>query len=82
MTHTGTQDSKLDLSTKNAASRIDRMLDEAIEESFPASDPVAFAMPHARVESGVLRTAASSPTTWLLVGGGLLALIALLALRR
>ena len=76
------QDAKLDLTNKHAARHVDRMLDDAIEDSFPASDPVALAMPRDRVETGTLRSAASSGTTWFLVGGGLLALIALLALRR
>jgi hypothetical protein len=75
-------DAKLDLTTKNAAHRVDRMLDDAIEDSFPASDPVSMAMPRRRVEASTLRTAAQSPTTWFLFGGGLLAVIALLAFRR
>jgi hypothetical protein len=82
MATTHTHDAKLDLTTRDAAHRVDRMLDDAIEDSFPASDPVALAMPRHRVEAGALRTAAESPTTWFLVGGGLLALIAILALRR
>jgi hypothetical protein len=82
MATTETHDPKLDLTTKNAAHRVERMLDDAIEDSFPASDPVALAMPRNRVESGALRSAAESNTTWFLVGGGLLALIAILALRR
>ena len=77
-----THDPKIDLSNRQAARHVDRMLDEAIEDSFPASDPVALAMPRARVETGALRSAAQSGTTWFLVGGGLLALIAFLALRR
>ena len=75
-------DAKLDLSTRNAAHRVDRMLDDAIEDSFPASDPVSLAMPRHRVEAGTLRTAAESPATWFVLGGGLLALIAILAFRR
>ena len=82
MPTTEQQDAKLDLTTKDAAHRVDRMLDDAIEDSFPASDPVALAMPRNRVESGALRSAAESSATWFLVGGGLLALLALLALRR
>jgi hypothetical protein len=77
-----TLDAKIDLSNKQAVRRVDRMLDDAIEDSFPASDPVALAMPRDRVESATLRSAAQSGTTWFLVGGGLLALVALLALRR
>ena len=82
MTTANIHDPKLDLTTKNAAHRVDRMLDDAIEDSFPASDPVALAMPRHRVEASTLRTAAESPTTWFLLGGGLLALIAILAVRR
>lgn len=82
MATTEPRDAKLDLSTKNAVHRVDRMLDDAIEDSFPASDPVALAMPRDRVETGALRSAAESSTTWFLLGGGLLALIAILALRR
>ena len=82
MATTDMYDAKLDLRTKDAAHRVERMLDDAIEDSFPASDPVALAMPRHRVERGTLRTAAESPTAWFLVGGGLLALIAILALRR
>ena len=75
-------DAKLDFSTKSAALRVERQLDEAIEDSFAASDPVSFAMPRNRIEPGLLNSAANSTTTWFLVGGGLLALIAFLALRR
>ena len=82
MATTEPRDAKLDLSTKNATRHVDRMLDDAIEDSFPASDPVALAMPRDRVETGALRSAAESSTTWFLLGGGLLALIAILALRR
>ena len=82
MPTTDMHDAKLDLRTKDAAHRVERMLDDAIEDSFPASDPVALAMPRHRVEPGALRTAAESPTAWFLLGGGLLALIAILAIRR
>ena len=75
-------DAKLDLSTKHAARRVERQLDDAVEDSFPASDPVSFAMPRNRVEPGFLNSAANSSSTWFLLGGGLLALIAFLALRR
>lgn len=82
MAISGTRDAKLDLSTKNAADRVERQLDEAIEDSFAASDPVSFAMPRNRVEPVLFNAAAHSTTTSFLVGGGLLALIACLALRR
>jgi LPXTG-motif cell wall-anchored protein len=77
-----THDAKLDLTTKTAAHRVDRMLDDAIADSFPASDPVALAMPRHRVESGAMRATAESPITWFVLGGGLLVTLALLAFRR
>ena len=77
-----THDATLDLSTNHAARRVERQLDDAVEDSFPASDPVSFAMPRNRVEPGLISSATDSTTTWFLLGGGLLALIAFLALRR
>ena len=82
------QDHKFDLSNKGAARHVDRMLDKAVEDSFPASDPVALSMPHDRVETRLqgLRNAANQvpmPSLGtLLLGGGLLAVIALLTLRK
>ena len=65
----------------NAAQRaVDRNLDNAVEDSFPASDPVQLSMPHDREELNLHRSFSSS-TMWL-VGGGLLAIIALIALKR
>ena len=65
----------------NAAQReVDRRLDDAVADSFPASDPVQLSMPHAREELNLHRRVA--PSTMWLVGGGLLAVIALIALRR
>lgn len=76
----GIQDT-LGLSSETARAReVERKLDDAIADSFPASDPVALSMPHDADELG--RTRAVSATTLMLVGGGLLALIALIALRR
>ncbi len=75
-------DAKLDLSNSKAANKVDRMLDDAVEDSFPASDPVALAMPRQRIEKNALRAAADSQNTWFVLAGGLLALIAFLALRR
>ena len=82
------QDHKFDLSNKGAASHVDRMLDNAVEDSFPASDPVALSMPHDRVESrfaGLKKAANQVPMpglATLLLGGGLLAVIAFLTLRK
>jgi hypothetical protein len=59
---------------------VERKLDDAIADSFPASDPVALSMPHDAEEMG--RVPALTPTTLMLVGGGLLAVIAFIALRR
>ena len=65
----------------NAAQReVDRKLDSAIEDSFSTSDPVQLSMPHDREELNLHRRVA--PSTMWLVGGGLLAVIALIALRR
>ena len=75
-------DAKLDLSNRNAAKRVDHMLDEAVADSFPASDPVALAMPRQRVEPSAWRTAANPRTHGSYLAGGLLAVIALLAMRR
>jgi hypothetical protein len=72
----GIQD-KLGLSSKPHA--IEEQLDNAVEDSFPASDPVSLAMPHHREE---LDLHTRSSTTMWLVGGGLLAIVALIALRR
>lgn len=72
----------LDLTTERSAAHVDRMLDEAIEDSFPSSDPVSLAMPHDRIESpdaaaSGRRTAYRRDASWplLLVGGIVLALL-------
>lgn len=76
----GIQDS-LGLTGDAARQRdVERKLDDAIEDSFSTSDPIALSMPHDAEEMG--RVPVVSPTTMILVGGGLLALIALIALRR
>lgn len=82
MATTKAADPKLDLSNRNAAKRVDRMLDDAVADSFPASDPVALSMPRDRVHPGPFRMAAESANTWFMIAGGLLAVIALIALRR
>jgi hypothetical protein len=65
----------------NSAHReVERRLDDAVEDSFPASDPVQLSMPHGREELN-LHNRIPSSTMWL-VGGGLLAVVALIALRR
>ena len=80
MTLTTMQGIQDKLGMSNAADRaVDRQLDDAVADSFPASDPVQLSMPHDRQELNLHR---SSSTTWWLVGGGLLAVIALIALRR
>ncbi|HYC45166.1 MAG TPA: hypothetical protein VED01_06730 [Burkholderiales bacterium] len=63
------------------ASDVDRRLDDAVADSFPASDPVQLAQPHDPYETGV-RSPPMSMTHWMLVGGGLLAILAIIALRR
>jgi hypothetical protein len=69
---------KLGLSSRSTD--VQRQLDDAVAESFPASDPVSLAQPHDREELG--HSATMPLTNWLLIGGGLLAVIALIALRR
>lgn len=69
----------IDLTSRPAAEHVDRMLDEAIAESFPNSDPVALAMPHDRVESRASRALQRVPAirdAWplLLIGGVIAAL--------
>jgi hypothetical protein len=59
---------------------VESKLDQAVEDSFPASDPVQLSMPHDREELDLHQK--HSPATMMLLGGGLLALIALIALRR
>ena len=59
---------------------VEGKLDQAGEDSFPASDPVQLSMPHDRKELDLHQM--MTPTTMMLIGGGLLALIALIALRR
>ena len=63
------------------ADDVERRLDNAIEESFPASDPVSLAQPHDPEELGLL-CPIMPPSAWLVVGGGLLAVLALVALRK
>ena len=65
----------------NRASDVDKRLDDAVEDSFPASDPVSLAQPHHPQETGIPRRVVS-PTSMMLVGGGLLAILAIIALRR
>ena len=80
MATTTMQDISDKLGISNAAQRaVDKRLDDAVEDSFPASDPVQLSMPHDREELNLHRT--NSSTMWL-VGGGLLALLAVIALRR
>ena len=69
------------LGLANRATDVDQRLDDAIAESFPASDPVALAQPHDPRELGLHRTMPST-TSMMLVGGGLLAILAIIALRR
>lgn len=63
------------------SAEVERQLDDAGADSFPASDPVSLAQPHDPEELGVSRSGMST-TSLMLVGGGLLAVIALIALRR
>lgn len=67
---------------EKSARHVDDLLDEAVADSFPASDPVSLAMPHRRDEAPGAGAAGAELSTLLLIGGGILAVIALLALRR
>lgn len=49
--NTPTPTDPLDLSSPESTAHVDRMLDEAVAESFPASDPVALSQPHDRIEA-------------------------------
>lgn len=69
---------RLGLSGKSAD--LERRLDDAVAQSFPASDPVALSQPHSRHEMGM--AGSISMTHVMLVGGGLLAILAIIALRR
>lgn len=74
-----TTEDKLGLA--NRASDVDRRLDDAGADSFPASDPVSLTQPHDPRELGLHQTGMST-TSMMLVGGGLLAILAIIALRR
>jgi len=76
---TTTGDDKLGLA--NRASDVDKRLDDAVADSFPASDPISLSQPHDPRELGLHATGMST-TSMMLVGGGLLAIIAIIALRR
>jgi hypothetical protein len=65
----------------NRATDVDQRLDDAVAQSFPASDPVSLSQPHERRELGLHRTGMST-TSMMLIGGGLLAIVAIIALRR
>ena len=69
------------LGFKSKADDVERKLDNAVEDSMAASDPVALTQPHDPEELG-LRRPVMSPSAWLIVGGGLLAALALIALRK
>ena len=78
MTQTATPETKREPAKKD----VDHKLDEAIEDSFSTSDPIALTAPHHHEEMGLRKPGGQSLSTLLLVGGGLLAVIALVALRR
>jgi hypothetical protein len=77
--NTTMQDIQEKMGLSNKPHAIEQQLDDAVENSFPASDPVSLSMPHHREE---LNLHSRSSTTMWLVGGGLLAIIAIIALRR
>jgi hypothetical protein len=70
---------KLGLASRRAS--LERRLDEAVAESFPASDPVSLAQPHDPSDFEERRSGMSL-ATWIVLGGGLLAALAIVAMRR
>ena len=68
------------LGISNRASDVERRLDDAVADSFPASDPVSLAQPHDPSELGISRHHLSA-TNMMLIGGGLLAVLAVIVLR-
>jgi|GEM_PF-3890938 len=57
-------------------------INEAVEESFPASDPPSFSTPHAEYQAASTknRKGGISPGTWVMVAIAALLLIALISL--
>lgn len=68
------------LGFSNRKADVERELDNAVADSFPASDPVSLAQPHDPAELGQSR-GLSAASMWIL-GGGLLAVLAIIAMRR
>jgi beta-lactamase regulating signal transducer with metallopeptidase domain len=81
-----THDHRFDMTSKGGKNHAENMLDKAVEDSFPASDPVSMSMPHHRIESRMqaLRENMRMPSTgtMLIAGGALLAIVAVLAFRK
>ena len=69
------------LGLKSKSDEIDRRLDSAVEDSMATSDPIALTQPHDPEELGVRRSG-MPPSAWLVLGGGLLAVLAVIALRK
>jgi hypothetical protein len=71
----------LDLSSKAAREHVDRLLDQAIEDTFPTSDPVSLTMPHERAgenpasSRSALAARISSALPLVVIGGIVLALL-------
>ncbi|HSQ02533.1 MAG TPA: hypothetical protein VLN59_00775 [Burkholderiales bacterium] len=61
-----------DSSHTQSAEHLDRALDQAIEDSFPTSDPVSLTMPHRRPAPAI---SVSSALPLLIIGGIVLALL-------
>lgn len=61
---------------KHTDEHVDRMLDQAIEDSFSTSDPVSLTMPHQRfheeLQQGATRWAAVGTALPLLIIGGII----------
>jgi hypothetical protein len=55
-------------------------VNEAVEESFPASDPPAYSTPHAEYQAASETSRRVSPGTWVMVVIAAILLIALISL--
>ncbi len=69
-----TSSNRTRFAARHAHQHVDRMLDQAIEDTFPTSDPVSLAMPHQRADEesrwGAFGSAAATAALPLLVIGG------------
>jgi len=66
-----------DSNSTQSTEHVDRQLDQAIEDSFPTSDPVSLTMPHHRraAERSTPAISVSSVLPLVVIGGIILALL-------